>query len=505
MKYLILFLMLVAVCFSIQPVLRKDPCFENKFYAYIPADDTGEYWARYDISNPANQTYKDYLAIQMVWYGKPREGKVFYYGSSGLTNNGFAATELYECNYMQSLTSGHYLRAVIPDGHNLIQVMVFESVSNGGTFKIRWEGGYTDDLDLTSVDTGALGSNFHYITVAENATYANGVRYLEFYLDSTQAKNVRIGAIRSFNTGVTGDPTTALGGLAVGHDLITDMNGNGSAIGGFHEEYALISDTQIISDGANYEWAFTWTADGGGANLITGPGGHYGAALDAEYLYHSGEYADGPILVVDTVLGAGLLDDVTNPVNSLWTGDVISWYSDGYADWDGDAAEDATEPHISATYSITQTGFHTSVGVLFQGATDVAAAGCLQNQATIDEADVNYCRIPPDPTKLYLSGDDISNPGSAVVMNMKAGCEYTVSCNQGIRNLFYWGASEKWYCSTDPKAFPGGTDPTTDDFWGFGGIFQVRRVNSNGSESWLGISGGGTSSPSGGSGSPYGG
>ncbi len=447
--------------------LARDSNNSRRWSAWIPADNVGRYWTRYDMAVPTDVNLT-YIAMQKVLYGRVREGAIF--DRDDLTTNGtWADADGNGWFYVQSNTSADYAEAIIPPDHNVLQVCFYNINGNGGTVSFAWNDAEADTFDLTAYDTGDNVNEPSWVTVATNSTKADGARALRVTL--TNNTRVRVVSIRSFIGDSVGDPANA------GHDFITDLDvgNNGTKVGGFHKESAADDEVWVLgNNGSASEFGLLWAADGG-VKKITGGITHFTAG-NAPYTYHAGEYATGPDIFVDGVAADEIWDDANNPRGTILTGGNITIKSTGFADWDESGTEDANEPDLTWVYCLTAQSLDVTISIIINAATDIHATTKYAGMLRIPPANANgYMTQLPSLTRNDLTVDRNLAGNSCELYLDGIPAVISLSVSGPAAAIWWLEANKKMHIRADIPGDFGGTDPAAGDVLTFGGHYEIRN------------------------------
>jgi hypothetical protein len=468
------------------PVLVKSRFGTRNWFAYVPSDNEGKYWTRYTFS-PPHLSYLMYSYIKQIDYGVVRPGINLIRGVTGWSEhaaNGTASNwdtdSASGWNYYSTATVNRYILATIPSGYNAI-LIGFYNVTDAATCAISWDDDSTTGLDVIAYDSGIYNNGASWVSIAANSG-ADGNKKLKIKQTETGV-TLRIIGIRAYNTTATGDPSTAVAGIATGHDIVMNMpqSSANNATGAYQTECALDLTTKNITSvpWAAIEFAIKSNATGV-ARKFTGSA-HY-AAGSAQLLYNTGDYTTGPVVFVDGVSVNPLYDTVNNPVGALRTGAMIVISYTGWIDWDegGSRSSSLYEPDIAVCYTLTPTGLEVSVGIVFNSATDLDSSAEYSVMLPISTARLTgYIRALPSHTKVDLTIDRYVTGNAIELLLDGLDCTIKMSAFGGIIDYYWLAANAKMYARLRPVNAFNGLSPVAGDIWAFGGKWEIRRNYTN--------------------------
>jgi hypothetical protein len=460
------------------PVLVRDSLNTGKWYAYVPADKAGRFWARYDFALPnQNYLYAAYFSLSQICYGRVFEGQVVNpkrdLAGKWVESAAWGDIPLgpgSPWNGRAVSADGYYADVTLPAAHNLIKILAcqYTSGAGGDTMQISWDDAASwaaaskDGLDITEQALGATNNGLTEYTVATAAV--PGTRKLRIWRKGDGAnKGVRIFAVRSWNTSAAGDPSTAASGIAVGHDMIDTIQGfsSSSKIDIRTADRSMVVLTEALSA---HEFAIS-NGPHAGTLKLTG-GGHFGTAPDYSYTYAGGTFTNGPLIQLGDsfVDSGGVWDATANPLGKVLTDTSIHIRSVGFPAW---AA--GNPPQIAWHYDLDGSGLGTAVALLAVDAVDFHETQMYSAMAPMRAALAGYYKTPLSETKYDLasashatidnaSSFDVYIPAHAVKLHCAIlGVSGGVSFEQTTKNKVYCRADPRGWGITIPAAYAAGT------------------------------------------------
>ncbi len=470
-----LLLVLASLVSAAQPVYVRDPFTDHRARVFIPADNDGVFWTRYDFHVPKEDrtNYGKYWVMDQVFYGRIYAGLASCMnGGAGWTESGagWAGTSGAGWYYRNTAVQTAYAEILIPANYNRIHLLSYDVTGgDGATIAIAWDDTSTTGLDITAYDSGTATRAVEIVIAADAAP--DGIKKLRF-TNNDAAGMMRIIGIHAWNTHILGDPVTAVGGDAdawLGHDLVTDADSGAS-----HRPRAINSEwtyNLAVKDSA-HEFALKWAPDTS-ADKWVGGDQHFGDG-QAEYVYHAAaDYlTDGPTIFVDNTDAGGTWEIARN---KLLFGDSIHVFSTGYSDYDEGATEGASEADLTWDYNFSQSGMSVVVSVIFAANSDVEV--CYFPMLSMNSYGVTDRMLAwPTNTEYDLSTDRQLEGTAVMFLRQTEGCTVEIESYCPLEYLWWDESASKYYGYVYEEALVGGTDPPAGTVWTLGGFYRIRRM-----------------------------
>lgn len=383
---LVLITLMCSAAFAAKPVIVKDKFTTQAWFAYVPADSSGEYWTKWYMSQYNYSDTPGFYAAKQVFFGKCYAGRQMNYGDRD--GNSVAWTEYTEHQvvYFAKNTQNAWIEFVIPEGHNYISVITARLNSTYGSFGVTLNGS-TAGLLRTVVDCNADAGELKFEEIPLTYT-ANGgrLRFTVLY-----NKYATIVGVRSFNTSLLASPAQAKSGDATqqyGNDLFetfttgqpTDDRRRGIEVAGYTDKviYANIVESTL-----------SWKPTGQSTSKWTAVNATH--ADDA----HARKMDSNSTLYID---GTNKGNMYTLTRGSIYEGNSITIKTKYFMDYNGGGTQDGVDPNGILYNTFTQSGFTTLTKIQFLGATTVDVWYMMSLPLDDPLTKLLDCYIQPDQT-----------------------------------------------------------------------------------------------------------
>lgn len=498
---LTMLMLMASLCFGGDVYLIKSKFTPNYWQAFIPADDTGEYYFQVGFGTPMDDDlYLPNFTMLDMTYGKLCDAKQasmavsagtinttdFGYGSR---NWGVAAGAL-DGDFIYAYETGdgstRFMTYDPPDTHNELHVFIYLTGNAQSDCAISWSDASTAGLTLTDLGSTAGTGGIRELIVYKNTT-AIGNKVLKFV--PANGKIIRILGIRSWDTNTKGDLSSDTDDCLVTAFTQVSASGglcrlNPALCNNAANTFNITSNTTI---GMAYEYAFQW--DSGGTDYdFSGGNQHYTAdATNNPYVMASAYTTDGvgPEIFVDGVSKGGVYA-AENTRGIAYTGQRIVIHSKGTLT----GQTSGTAPNHDLTYIIDRTGVTVTATTTWQSniafaATPLIYAPMMPFSAVIDAGAT--IRFPLTSTWIAVPAIDTEYTDVGSICELyynNAIIRMTSFCP--IYSWKYSNSSSKIY-GTIKDSFPGAPTPAAGDVLNLGCKYEVRRVKTNYTETWQGI------------------
>jgi len=473
---LILFFNPISQAKTIQPVIVRDIFYEGLYWAYIPADDDGEYYWRQAFTWPyTSAEAKKCYPMEEAHFGIVRPAKWQDYsrkaGHSGSSSFSYSGWNGGAIN-----SQDEYLEWEIPNGHNRIH-LIFLAVSTRAD-DVDVDLGVSGDpnslngeLDITNLDFSSYGTMVYEIAVATTSTSVDRI----LRITNRTSSSCEIWGIHSFDTDGNGDPNTVLAGdgLAMGHDIVDVLQTAGNYIPWTHTVIAgegaktifYVSEIeQAIAwkpiGEADFQWTTYgkphWPNDGTGLALNTNP----------------------TLYINDT--SQGTMDDTANvALGELHQDSEIYMVVDANADWSSDGDGNDVNDILNLIIGTTITSNGIGITVHLNWTNDANVETLICPLVPISSTASGFVVFPPDDTETTMStaSQVISASGAsfAEIYLDNTDCVIMSSSSGPSETIFDGGNNQKLIHRINVDVLTGGVLPTAGTHWFTGGHINIRK------------------------------
>lgn len=453
------------------PVFVRDSFVLGKWYAFVPADKSGRYWTRYDFSVPLQNmtTYSKYFCIQQIVVGKVFVGQVVnpYRDVTGKWVENYPWSNVATGAWSSgrgTTTAGRYATVSIPATHNRIK-LINDHNTGLGTIQIGWDTAATwadaakDGLDVTEMNLADTTARMTETLIATNAI--PGGRKLRIWKKGDDGLVSNCYGVRSWDTRVAGDPSTASSGIAVGHDFIDSVANCGTS-SKLDIRNADIDCVVLTEATRAHEFAMS-NGPAGGTRDFTGGSAHFNVS-DYAYEYGAGTFTNGPMILLgnsETDMGA-VYDSTPNPLGKVHSSSKIHIRSIGFPKWGS-----GNPPQIVWQIDIDGSGVSNNFALVAVDAVDFTYNQCFAAMFPLKSGLSAYFKTPNSDTKYdILAATDWMIPDANVAEiyipahNIKA----KIMAFGSTRQILQDSSIDKVYC----ELWAGGWGTTKS-----GSVFQM--------------------------------
>ena len=485
-RFVILIFIALAVSIANGVTVVRNRMATGIYHVYVPADDTGLYWTRWDLTYPGTG-FENYFPIQNVVHGIVRPGKIQGWEDASDSNVPWTDGGLiFTFSAGFRTNQNDWIEWDIPDDHNIVYFCTRPNSNANAAFNITVTG--TDVVGLPSPTSKNLNTNFSTLNMEwTRVDIPTGTsRKFRATVAGSGTAPVLFG-IHSFDEFGNGDPSTELSSnVALGHDIIAMPRQKGKTSpestwnSVTYEKITGKSDMVMYAN--TLEMTIKWGILAGADPAWTGYGGHLADVAENNPFVLTA----GPFLYIDGVQitggVGGTMDEVaTVPLGYIATGDAITTIADGYGDDGINGAGSAL--HAKITSEFTKGGLSVNDNITWIGdaqidATDGPYVPSVLLPSASEGAVVMTGNIYalPDNTPTDLTADDFvihSNKVTVVPDNKLFVIE--ASSIGPIQKVFPNSVADKskFYFQIEVDLLNGGGTPSSGDIWALGGNISV--------------------------------